>query len=201
VRALVAAAGISFPEARQVTNAEEAAGAAAELGYPVVLKSLAHEHKSDAGGVVLDIADETELGRAYESLGGECSLERFERVGDGFELIVGVKRDARFGPVLLVGAGGVYAELLRDTAVALAPVEPAQAEELLRSLACAPILAGARGRPPLDVAAAARAASALSHLAAATPAIAEIELNPLLVTPHGAVALDARIVTLDQEQP
>ena len=201
VRSLVAAAGVAFPEARRVTSAEEAVRAAAELGYPVVLKSLAFEHKSDGGGVVLGIADETALGRAYDAVGGSCSVERFERGDDGFELIVGVKRDARFGPVLLVGAGGVYAELLRDTAVALAPVETAQAEELLRSLACAPILAGARGRPPLDVAAAARAASALSHLAAATPAIAEIELNPLLVTPHGAVALDARIVTLDEEQP
>jgi acyl-CoA synthetase (NDP forming) len=201
VRSFVAAAGVSFPEARHVTSAEEALSAAAELGYPVVLKSLAHEHKSDKGGVVLDIVDETGLERAYASLGGSCSLERFERADDGFELIVGVKRDARFGPILLVGAGGVYAELLHDTAVALAPVEPAHAQELLGSLACAPILAGARGRRPLDVAAAARAASALSQLAAATPAIAEIELNPLLVTPRGAVALDARIVTLDEEQP
>jgi acyl-CoA synthetase (NDP forming) len=200
-RAFLAAAGLPFPEARPVRSLEEATGAASELGYPVVLKSLAHEHKSDAGGIVLDIADAEQLARAYASIGPECALERMERTGDGFELIVGVKRDARFGPVLLVGAGGLYAEVMRDTAVALAPVDARQAEELLRSLACAPILDGARGRPPLDVGAAARAASSLSYLAAATPAIAEIEINPLVVTPRGAVALDARIVNLDQERP
>jgi acyl-CoA synthetase (NDP forming) len=198
-RAFVAAAGIGFPEARPVGSADEAVRAAADVGYPVALKSLAHEHKSDSGGVVLGIADAEQLVRAYASLGPGCSVERMESADDGFELIVGVRRDPRFGPILLVGAGGLYAELLRDTAVALAPVEPDEAERLLRSLACAPILAGARGRPPLDLAADARAASALSHLAAATPAIAEIELNPLLVTPRGAVALDARIVTLDRE--
>jgi acetate---CoA ligase (ADP-forming) len=202
-RAAVAAAGVVLSEARPVHSCDEALSAAADLGYPVVLKALGQAHKSDAGGVVLGIAGPGELVRAYESLSAdEWSVERMERTGDGFELIVGVKRDPRFGPVLLVGAGGLYAELLRDTAVALAPVEPDSAEELLRSLACAPILDGARGRPPLDVDAAARAASALSQLAAATPAIAEVEVNPLVVTPRGAVALDARIVlrsTLEQE--
>ena len=94
---------------------------------------------------------------------------------------------------LLAGLGGVYAEALRDVAVALAPVEPGPAEELLRSLRAAELLSGARGRPAVDVAAAARAASALSHLAARSPWIDEIEINPLLVTTHGALALDARL--------
>jgi acyl-CoA synthetase (NDP forming) len=200
-RTLVASAGVSLAEARPVHSCDDALSAAADLGYPVVLKALGRAHKSDAGGVVLGIADPRELVRAYETLSApDCSLERMEDTGDGFELLVGVKRDPRFGPVLLVGAGGLYAEILRDTAVALAPVEPDGAEELLRSLACAPILDGARGRPPLDVRAAARVASALSHLAAATPSIAELEVNPLVVTPRGAVALDARIVNLDQER-
>jgi acyl-CoA synthetase (NDP forming) len=105
-----------------------------------------------------------------------------------------VRRDPRFGPLLLVGLGGVYTELLADTAVALAPVEPEQAEELIRSLRCAPILDGARGRPPLDVPAAAQAASALSRLAAGSPRIQELEVNPLLVKPAGVVGLDARVV-------
>jgi hypothetical protein len=93
-----------------------------------------------------------------------------------------------------VGAGGVHAELLRDTAVALAPVDAAGAEALLRSLAAAPFLTGWRDRPPLDLAAAAEAVAALSRFAAAHPEAAEVEVNPLLVLPAGAVGLDARIV-------
>ena len=113
------------------------------------------------------------------------------------ELIVGARRDARFGPIALVGAGGLYAEILADVAVALAPLDAAQAEKLLRSLRVAPLLEGARGHAPLDIAAAARAAAALSSIAAEHPEIAEIEVNPLLVTPHGAIGLDARVVLED----
>jgi acyl-CoA synthetase (NDP forming) len=96
-----------------------------------------------------------------------------------------------------VGAGGIHAELLEDVAVALAPIDAAGAEELLRSLRAAPLLDGARGRAPVDVRAAAAAAAALSELAAAEPAIQELEINPLLVRPDGAVALDARVVLAD----
>jgi citrate lyase gamma subunit len=115
-------------------------------------------------------------------------------LGSGIELLIGARRDHSFGPILLVGAGGVFAELLKDVAVALAPVTEEQAEALIRSLRIAPLLLGARGKTALDVAAAARAAAALSRAAAEHPEIAEIEVNPLLVTPSGALALDARVV-------
>ena len=121
-------------------------------------------------------------------------------LGEGIELIVGVRRDPRFGPMLLVGLGGVYAEVFRDVVVALAPVEPAEAEQLVRSLRCAPLLEGARGRRVLDIAAAARAASALSHLAVRAPWLAELEVNPLLVTADGALGLDARLVLVNREE-
>ena len=98
----------------------------------------------------------------------------------------------------LVGLGGIYAEVFEDVAVDLAPVDPAGAERLLRSLRGAPLLTGARGRPALDIAAAARVASALSELAAARPDVAEIEINPLLVTPTAAVALDARVILREE---
>ena len=114
--------------------------------------------------------------------------------GEGVELIAGVRRDPHFGPLVLVGAGGIHAELLGDTAVALAPVDAAGAELLLRSLRIAPLLLGARGRPALDLQAAARAVAALSLLAAAHPELAELEANPLLVLRSGCVALDARAV-------
>jgi acyl-CoA synthetase (NDP forming) len=116
-------------------------------------------------------------------------------LNEGVELIAGCIRDPRFGAIVLVGMGGIYAELLEDTEVALAPVDSVQAEELIRSLRGAALLEGARGRPAVDVRAAAEAIAALSRLAASRPDLAEIEINPLLVTPSGALALDARALS------
>jgi acyl-CoA synthetase (NDP forming) len=192
-RELVAAAGLRLAAARPARSVEEAAGAAAEVGYPAVLKALGSSHKSEGGGVVVGLADEAALRAAYEGLpSGEVSVEAMAPVAAGVELIVGVRRDPAFGPILLVGLGGIYAEVLRDVATALAPVDPEEAERLLLSLRGAALLRGARGRPPLDLAAAAAAAAALSRFAAGDAAVAELEVNPLLVTPDGALALDAR---------
>jgi acyl-CoA synthetase (NDP forming) len=198
-RELVASAGIELSPARRVTKADEARAAAAELGYPVAVKALGLLHKSDAGGVALGIANEGALGDALANMATLSpegySVERMAPVGDGVELIAGCIRDPRFGPIVLVGIGGIYAELLKDTAVALAPVDAPQAEELVRSLRGAAILEGARGRPPVDVPAAAEAVAALSRLAASRPDLAEIEINPLLVTSSGALVLDARVLS------
>ena len=108
-----------------------------------------------------------------------------------------MRRDPRFGPIALAGIGGVYAELLEDVAVALAPIDEREAAELLRSLRGAPLLDGARGRPALAVSAAAGVLSALSQAAARRPEIAEVEINPLLVTVDEALGLDARIILAD----
>jgi len=198
-RELVASAGIELPPAFRATNAGEARSAAVELGYPVAVKALGLLHKSDAGGVALGIADEEALGDALASMATLSvegySVERMASVDDGAELIAGCIRDPRFGPIVLVGIGGIYAELLDDSAVALAPVDAVQAETLIRSLRGAAILEGARGRAALDVPAAAEAVAALSQLAASRPDLAEIEINPLLVTPSGALALDARVLS------
>jgi acyl-CoA synthetase (NDP forming) len=198
-RELLAAAGIPFARARRAGTPAEARAAAAEIGYPVVLKALGPLHKSDAGGVALGIAGEEELARVLSRMATRLSpeaysVEQMAPVGDGVELIVGARRDRRFGPVALVGIGGLYTELLRDVAVALAPIQEDEALDLLQSLRGAPLLVGARGRPPVDLTAAARAAAALSLLAARRPEIAEVEVNPLLVTPDGALGLDARLV-------
>jgi acetate---CoA ligase (ADP-forming) len=198
-RELVASAGIELPPALRATNADEARSAAVELGYPVAVKALGLLHKSDAGGVALGIAGEEALGKALASMATLSvegySVERMASVDDGAELIAGCIRDPRFGPIVLVGIGGIYAELLDDTAVALAPVDAVQAETLIRSLRGGAILEGARGRAALDVPAAAEAVAALSQLAASRPDLAEIEINPLLVTPSGALALDARVLS------
>jgi len=197
-REALAAAGISFAEARMV-GVDEAAAAAESVGYPVVVKALGSLHKSDEGGVVLGLRDRRELESAVAGLvtrlgAAQLSVEHAEDVAAGFELIVGARRDARFGPIVLAGAGGIHAELLADTAVALAAVGEDEARRLLLSLRCAPLLTGARGRPPLDLDAAARAVAALSRFAAERPEVAEVEVNPLLVRREGAIGLDARIV-------
>lgn len=198
-RELIAAAGIPFVPARQAASLEEARAAAAEIGYPVVLKALGLLHKSDAGGVVLGIRNEAELALSFSEMATRLSpegytVERMASLGEGVELIVGCRRDPRFGPIALVGLGGMYAELLEDVGVALAPVEDSEAEGLLRSLRGAPLLLGARGRLRLDLSAAAQTAAALSRLAATHPEIDEIEINPLLVTARGVLGLDARVV-------
>ena len=198
-RALLAAGGVPFVPAREVSTPDEAAGAAAELGYPVVLKALGMLHKSDAGGVVTGLSDETALRAALADVRDRLAppafcVERMAPVGDGVELLVGAIWDARFGPVTLVALGGVFTEVLGDTAVALAPVDEPTARELLLSLRAAPLLQGARGRREVDLDAAASAVAALSRVAAAHPEIAEIEVNPLLALPDRAVGLDARVV-------
>jgi hypothetical protein len=120
-------------------------------------------------------------------------VEQMAPVADGVELLIGARWDARFGPIALIGLGGLFTEILRDVAVALAPVDEDRALALLDSLRAAPLLHGARGRPPLDARAAAGALSALSRVAAEHPEIAAIEVNPLLVLPSGALGLDARL--------
>jgi acetate---CoA ligase (ADP-forming) len=198
-RALLAAAGIRFVAHHEVTDADEAVAAALQIGYPVVLKALGQTHKSDAGGVVLNIANEGELRAAHAGIvtaldPERCTVEQMAPLTGGIELLIGARWDPRFGPVALAGSGGLYAEILRDTAVRLAPVTGAEAEVMLRALRIAPLLTGARGRPPLDIAAAAGALAALSRVAAAHPELAELEINPLLVTRSEAIALDARFI-------
>jgi len=113
---------------------------------------------------------------------------------NGVELIVGVQRDPRFGPVAMVGLGGIYTEVLADVAFALAPVDADTGRGMLENLRAAALLRGVRGRPPVDLTAAGQAIAAITATAAAHPEITELEINPLLVTPDGALGLDARIV-------
>ena len=193
-RAFLAEAGVTMTASRAAQSVDEAVVAAAEIGYPVALKAADRLHKSEGGGVTLDLEDENALRRAVAHLDAdEFSVEEMVSA-EGVELIVGAKRDPRFGAVVLVGLGGIYAEILDDVAVALAPVDESTAERLIRSLRGASLLDGARGRSQLDIAAAANAVAAMSRAAAACSEILEIEVNPLLVAESGALGLDARIV-------
>jgi acetate---CoA ligase (ADP-forming) len=197
-RALLAAAGVPMVTAVRIAGLDEALSAARRIGFPVVLKATGVLHKSDAGGVALGLAGEAELVAAFERMAplatDAYALERMADAAGGVELIAGSRRDPRFGPVTAVGLGGVYAEVLDDVAIALGPVDAAEAERLLRSLRGAALLTGARGRPPLALGAAAAAVAALSRAAAEHPELREVEVNPLLVTGEAALGLDARIV-------
>jgi acyl-CoA synthetase (NDP forming) len=206
VRRLLTEAGVPFGEARPAESLEAAREAAAAIGYPVVLKALGSSHKSDAGGVRLAIASEPALNHAYTEMrdqqhSGMFAVERMEPVAEGVELLMGVKQDRSFGPIALVGIGGLYADLFHDVAVALAPVTVDHGVHLIESLHGAALLLGWRGRPRLDVDAAARALSALSQLAAMMPEVAEIEVNPLLVLERGVLGLDARICGNSERTP
>ncbi len=192
-------AGIPLVEAHAVKSMDEAVAAAATIGYPVVVKAIGAEHKSDGGGVRVNIKGESDLRAAIADMQSRIaptvySVERMSAPSGAVELLVGARRDHSFGPILLVGAGGVYTEVLNDVAVALAPVTPTQVEAMLRSLRIAPLLTGVRGSRGVDIAGAARIGAAISHLAATRPDLAELEINPLQAAQDGCVALDARIV-------
>jgi acetate---CoA ligase (ADP-forming) len=188
--------GVRFPNARKVSTVDELLRATADLRAPYALKADWLEHKSEQAGVVLDLMDPLP---AFEEMrarlgDGDYVLEEMDTRRDLVEVIVGARRDPGFGPVVLVGAGGVFAELYRDTAVELAPVSVPEAVELLKRLKSAPLFDGWRGAQPVDLQKLAEAVAAVSSLLAQRPDLAEIELNPVRVGADGAMAVDALIV-------
>ncbi|MEU6657997.1 acetate--CoA ligase family protein [Streptomyces sp. NPDC046821] len=197
VRELLASYQLAFPAAEFVTDADSAVEAAERrTGYPVVLKAMGLAHKTEAGGVALSIGDADALRAAFARMKAATGADRYavEAMATppyGHELIVGVRRDPSFGPVVMVGIGGVTAELLADTALALAPVTHARARALLLELRHAALLTGWRGAPGVHLDAAAAAVCAVARAAVDHPELTELEVNPLLVHPGGAIALDA----------
>ncbi len=198
--ALLRCFGISTIDSRRVFDADVAVAAADELGYPVVLKVGAAKvvHKSDVGGVQLDLRDAGAVRRAFEEmrarLGDGMEGAVVQRMAPpGVEVIVGVTQDPLFGPLLLFGIGGVTAELLADRALRVLPVTDEDARELVRSLRTSPLLFGYRGAPVLDVAALEDLIMRVAQLAQELPEITEMDLNPVIVHEHGVVAVDAKV--------
>jgi acetyl-CoA synthetase (ADP-forming) len=207
VKQLLDAYGISVTRERLAQDAGAAVQVAAALGYPVALKAVARGliHKSDIGGVRLGLADEAAVRRAFTDIAAAVAAHDPTLVFEGClvqemrrpeaELLLGIKRDPVFGPVVVAGAGGVLVELLRDIQIALVPFGIDKARDMLERLAIWPMLDGYRGHQKLDVDAAARALSMLSWLASDHgDRIIELDINPLGlgVVGQGAVALDAR---------
>ena len=197
-RELLAAAGIPVIETVQCATPDEAVGAAARLGFPVVAK-VAHPdliHKSDVGGVRLGLASAAEIRAAATDLlalaAGATVLIQPQR--RGVELVVGGIRDPELGPVVMAGLGGVLVETRRDIQLAVAPVDQAEAIGLLRSLRGAAVLDGVRGGSPVSIEAVAGVIVAVGDLLTQLPQLGELDLNPVLATPDGCVAVDWRIL-------
>ncbi|HEX3500297.1 MAG TPA: acetate--CoA ligase family protein [Stellaceae bacterium] len=197
---LLASHGLGVPEGRLARSADEAAAAAVAIGFPVALKAVGTgiAHKTEIGGIRLDLGDAEAVRHAARELQGIGDALLVERmVTDAVaELIIGVNRDPVVGPYLLVGAGGVNAELLGDTRILIMPATRDEITEAILSLMMAPLLAGYRGRPKGDVAAIADAVLAVQSFAVAqADHLLELDVNPLMVRPEGcgAVAVDALI--------
>jgi acyl-CoA synthetase (NDP forming) len=190
--------GIPAARARGADSVAAALAAAAEIGYPVVLKTAGPgvAHKSDAGGVVLGIRDAAGLEAAYADLAARLGPRVLvcETAGPGVELSAGIVADGDLGPLVVVGAGGVLVEHLADRAVALPPVDAAGARRMLSRLRVAPLLAGFRGRPPADLGAIAAAITGVSAIAAELGgALAALDVNPVICGPAGALAVDVLV--------
>jgi acyl-CoA synthetase (NDP forming) len=196
---LLADWGIPVVAAEVVASAEEARAAAERIGWPVALKTAAPgvAHKSEVGGVRLGVDGPERLAVSYDDLAARLGPRVLvaAMAGPGVELALGVVADRQFGPLVMVAAGGELVEVLRDRRFALPPVDRRQALALLDRLAVRPLLDGVRGAPPADLDAVADAVVRLSTLAVDLgPALAALDVNPLIAGPEGCVAVDALVV-------
>jgi len=203
---LLAAAGIATIIPEFAANADQAVKAAVSIGFPVVLKvhSPQVSHKSDVGGVALNLRNEAEVRDAFDrirrGLAERMPGATFEGVviapqaRPGVELIAGISRNERFGPLVVVGLGGIFVEVLHNTAMRLAPIDRVEARAMLEELRGAPLLHGARCAAPVDLDAIAGLLAGLSELAANRDDIIEMDLNPVVSYPKGLAILDARIL-------
>jgi acetyltransferase len=198
-RALLESYGVTFPRERAVCTVDEALSAAREIGYPLVVKTARPDvlHRTEVGGVVLGVTDEDALRRAVASLEarlGPGALLVQEEVRRGLELLAGGRRDPTFGPTVLIGLGGVLAELLRDVSIGLAPLSHDDARAMLVEGRRATLLRGFRGSPAVDEDAVAAVLMAIGDLLVDNPVVAELDLNPLIASGSRLVAVDALIL-------
>ena len=205
--AALEAYGLPVPAWKVARDATEAAACADAIGYPVVLRVLSPQvvHKSEVGGVALDLADRGALRAAFDAMAAsvgekapDAAVEGVlvrRMIPDGHEVIVGAKRDPVFGPTLMFGLGGIYVEVLRDVTFALAPVAPVVAAHMVRAIRAQGVLTGARGREPADLASIEECLRRVGQLVSDHPRIAELDINPLIVGPagQGSTVADARI--------
>lgn len=211
---LLAAYGIPIVETRIATNSADAAKHASEIGYPVVLKLYSETitHKTDVGGVQLNLQDADAVTRAFaaiqQAVSQKVGAKHFQGVTvqpmiklEGYELIIGSSVDPQFGPVLLFGLGGQLVEVFKDSALALPPLTTTLARRMIEQTKIYTALQGVRGRKPVNLAALETLLVQFSQLVSEQKWIKEIDINPLLASPEHLIALDARVVVYDANTP
>ena len=209
---ILAEAGVPVVEAQLASSRNEAVDLASKLDSPVALKIVSPQisHKSDVGGVKLDLSTEEEVGEAYDAIVAAARRAEPDAAIDGvsvqpmakpgIEIIMGMTMDAQFGPVLMFGLGGVLVEVLKDVAFRVVPITARDAQQMVRDIQGFPVLEGYRGQEPADLPALEELLLKLSQFVEAHPDVAELDLNPVFAYPQGAVAVDARIVLAEDHQ-
>ena len=205
-RKILSEYGIDFGRYQLANSVEDAVEKAKDIGYPLVMKIMSPDiiHKSDAGGVIVNIKDEGELREAYNKV-MENAVEYSEdaringvlltpMLPDGREMIIGAIRDQQFGPCVMVGFGGIFVEVLKDVSFKVAPVSQKEAMDMVKKLQLFPVLDGARGQAKLDVDAVVDTIVRVSRLIVENEDIVEIDINPIRVYEKGIAALDARVI-------
>jgi acetate---CoA ligase (ADP-forming) len=210
---LLKEAGVQVTETRLAVSKAEAVSLSKTLKYPVVMKIVSPDitHKSDVGGVKLNLKTEIEVERAYDeimnSVAKKCPQAKIPGVAvqsmavPGVEVIVGMTLDSQFGPVLMFGLGGVWVELLKDVSFRVIPVSKTDAAEMIKEIKGYKLLEGFRGQPGVDIQALENLLVKVSDFIQSNPRIKELDLNPVIAYPEGAIAVDARIVEEDIFQP
>jgi len=205
-KSLLREAGIPATATTLATSREEAQTQAAAMGFPVVLKVVSADiaHKSDVGGVKLNLADREAVGEAFDQIIANSKKAvpdaRIKGVAvqqmakQGTEVIVGMTTDPQFGPVMMFGLGGIMVEVLKDVSFRLVPVTDKDAGQMIDEIKGKPILQGVRGQPSADLAALKSTIVKVSEFVEAHPEVRELDLNPVFAYPDGALAVDARIV-------
>jgi len=207
---LVAEAGIPVVETKLAQTKAEAISMSKKMGFPVVLKIVSPDiiHKSDIGGVRLGLANAAQVGKAYTEIMAAAkkankkaaiygiSVQKMAR--PGVEVIMGMSKDAQFGPVLMFGLGGVFVEVLKDVAFRIVPLVRRDASQMIREIKGYPVLEGYRGQEPANITALEDLLLKLSAFVDKTPQIKEMDLNPIFAYKDGAVAVDARVILESQ---
>jgi len=198
--------GIGVIDTKLATSREEAISVSRQFGFPVVLKIVSPDivHKSDAGGVKLGLRTSKQVGRAYDDILVAVkqkhprvviqgvSVQKMAR--PGVEVIIGMTKDAQFGPVLMFGLGGILVEILKDVSFRIVPLTKRDAGEMVREIKGYPLLEGYRGQEPVDVSKLEELLLKVSDFVEQNPEVKEIDLNPMFAYREGAVAVDARVI-------
>ena len=195
MRTLLTAAGIGCVREAVTTSSAEAVACAEDFGFPVVMKVVGPVHKSDVGGVVLNVKDSARVMSEFERMMkiADVSGILIQQMVSGTELFCGAKREEKFGHLLMAGMGGIFIEVFRDVSSALVPVSEPEATAMIRSLKSYKIIKGIRGSKGLNEAEFTQIITRLSALLECAPEIFEMDINPLLATEKDIIAVDARI--------